>query len=83
MIIREKLEDMNLYRSYSDQGFPIKQIETGIIYAEAIDKDASTYTYEEVIPTEEEWSDHLKAEQEMNFEDYKMNYEVLEEMEEF
>lgn len=36
-----------LYRTYSTEGFQIKQIETGIIYEEAIDVENAPYTYEE------------------------------------
>lgn len=36
-----------LNRTYSDQNFLIKQIETGIEYSEAIDIQDSQYTYEE------------------------------------
>ena len=54
MIIKEfyiKREDgINLYRTYSDKNFKIKQVETGVIYDEAVDVEDSTYTY---IETEE------------------------------
>ena len=40
-------DDVNLYRTYSDEGFKIRQIQTGIIYDEAIDVDFAEYTYEE------------------------------------
>lgn len=44
-----------LYRTYSDENYKIKQIETDIIYDEAIDVENSPYTYEETeIPIEEE-----------------------------
>lgn len=51
MIKREfymKREDgVNLYRAYSDKNYKIKQIETGILYDEAIDIESANYTYEE------------------------------------
>ena len=51
MIIKEFFETrndgVNLYRTYSDQGFMIRQIETGAIYSEAIDIEGAPYTYEE------------------------------------
>lgn len=51
MIVKEfyrKREDgVNLYRSYSDAGFYIKQVETGAEYGEAIDVENAHYTYEE------------------------------------
>jgi hypothetical protein len=36
-----------LYRSYSDEGYYIRQVETGNVYSEAIDVDGAPYTYEE------------------------------------
>lgn len=51
MIIREfyltREDGVNLYKTYSDQGFKIKQIETGVVYDEAIDVENAPYTYEE------------------------------------
>jgi hypothetical protein len=48
-------DGVNLYRTYSDENYKIKQIETDILYDEAIDVEDSTYTYEETnIPIEEE-----------------------------
>lgn len=61
MIITETYENNpDLVRRYSNAGFMIRQIETGIEYAEAIDLASSTWTYEETdIPIEpdEEISD--------------------------
>ena len=61
MIIREffktREDGVNLYRTYSDQGFRIKQNETNRIYDEAIDIENATYTYsetDELIPVQEE-----------------------------
>ncbi len=51
MVIREFFETredgVNLYRTYSDQGFMLRQIETGILYSEPIDIEDAPYTYEE------------------------------------
>lgn len=51
MIIKEFLktreDGVNLYRTYSDQEFMLRQIETGILYSEPIDIESSLYTYEE------------------------------------
>lgn len=51
MIVREfyekRFDGVNLYRTYSDEGFYIKQVETGNIYSEAIDVENAPYTYEE------------------------------------
>lgn len=42
-----KKDGVKLYRTYSDENYKIKQIETGFIFDEAIDVESSTYTYEE------------------------------------
>lgn len=45
-----------LYRSYSDEGYFIRQVQTGNVYSEAIDVDGAPYTYEEtdeLIPVEQ------------------------------
>ena len=51
MVIREfhetRFDGVNLYRTYSDAGYYLKQNPTGVIYAEAIDVESAPYTYEE------------------------------------
>ena len=51
MIVREfyrqREDEVNLYRTYSDENYKIRQIETGAIYDEAIDVEGAEYTYEE------------------------------------
>lgn len=51
MVIREfhetRFDGVNLYKTYSDAGYYIKQIPTGAIYSEAIDVENTPYTYEE------------------------------------
>ena len=51
MIIKEfykkRSDGINLYRTYSDSKLMIKQVETGNVYAEAIDVENAAYTYEE------------------------------------
>lgn len=42
---RERKDGVKLYETYSDEGFKIKQVETGVIYNEAIDVEDSHYTY--------------------------------------
>lgn len=59
MLIKEfyikRKDGVNLYRTYSDENYKIRQIETDVLYDEAIDVEDSTYTYEETnIPIEEE-----------------------------
>lgn len=52
MIITEfyltRKDGITLYKSYSDRGFYIRQIETGNVYSEAIDVENASYTYEEI-----------------------------------
>lgn len=38
-------DGMNLYRTYSDLGMRILQVETGSIYNDAVDIDGAPYTY--------------------------------------
>ena len=51
MIIREnyktRSDGVELYRTYSDAGCLIRQVETGAEYSEAIDVADATYTYTE------------------------------------
>lgn len=61
MIVKEfyktREDGVKLYRTYSDENYKIRQIETGIIYDEAIDVENAEYTYEETnekIETSEE-----------------------------
>ena len=44
---KQREDGLNLYRTYSDINHKIKQIETGIIFDEAIDVENANYTYEE------------------------------------
>ena len=46
-LLRTRKDGVNLYRTYSDQGFMLRQIETDILYGEAIDVEDAPYTYEE------------------------------------
>ena len=71
MIVKEFFrynEDLqkNLYRTYSDEGYYIKQIETGNIYEEAVDIEAENFTYEEtnekiVIPDENQENQDIEV----------------------
>ena len=47
-------DGVKLYRSYSDSGKDLLQVETGAVYNEAIDVEGAAYTYQEVDRTEEE-----------------------------
>ena len=56
MIVEEKLNE-RLVRHYSDKGVKLKQVETGLLYDEAIDLSPCGYTYvetDERIAVEEE-----------------------------
>ncbi len=58
MIIPQYLEGCTRIRRYSNEGYYIRQIETGIVYEDAVDVVPCRYTYEEtgekipVIPDE-------------------------------
>lgn len=47
MLKEEYIEDGERVRHYSDEGFKIRQIETGVIYEDAVDVLPCRYTYEE------------------------------------
>lgn len=51
MIIKEfyrtREDGVNLYRTYSDEGYMIEQNETGAQYSDAIDVEGAPYTYKE------------------------------------
>jgi hypothetical protein len=44
---KTRTDGVNLYRTYSDEGKQILQIETGNVYDEAIDVENTRYTYSE------------------------------------
>ena len=44
---REREDGVKLYRTYSGANFMIRQEQTGVEYAEAIDVENSNYTYTE------------------------------------
>ncbi len=44
---KTRKDGVNLYKTYSDEGYRIIQIETGNIFDEAIDIEDAPYTYEE------------------------------------
>lgn len=56
-MIRTKMREDRVY-TYSDAGMKILQVETGIVYEDALDVPESGYTYTETdIPIEDELSD--------------------------
>ena len=61
---KTRKDGVNLYRTYSDEGYRIKQIETSNVYDEAIDVEDAPYTYEEtdiLIEEEATEQDYLEA----------------------
>lgn len=67
MIVREYFETrydgVRLYRTYSDNGMLIRQVETGNVYSEAIDIESASYSYEETeTPIEVEETNNIKNE---------------------
>lgn len=47
MIVQEYLDEGRLIHHYSNEGYFIRQIETNIIYEDAVDVVPCKYTYEE------------------------------------
>jgi hypothetical protein len=51
MVIREyhktREDGVRLFRTYSDTNRYLLQVETGVIYGDAIDVESANYTYEE------------------------------------
>lgn len=77
MIIKEFLrtreDGVNLYRTYSDNSFMLRQIETGVLYSEPIDVEDAPYTYEEttiLIENEEELHKPILAPDEISAEEF-------------
>ena len=61
---KTRSDGVNLYKTYSDKGYLIKQLETGELYQEAIDIENAPYTYEEtdiLIEEEATEQDYLEA----------------------
>ena len=57
MILTEYLNDDTLIKHYSDKGFLLLQVETGLKYSDPVDIIPCPYTYEEtneLIDSEEE-----------------------------
>jgi hypothetical protein len=47
MIKTELIKEGTLIRHYSDKGMKLLQVETGVVYSEAVDVVPCQYTYEE------------------------------------
>lgn len=59
--LKTRKDGVNLYRTYSDENYKIRQVETDIIYDEAIDVENAGYTYEET----EEKIENIEESEEM------------------
>lgn len=46
-LLRIREDGVELYKTYSDAKFKIRQVETGNVYTEAVDVKDAPYTYEE------------------------------------
>ena len=55
MLIEEFIDNNTRVKHYSDINMKIKQLETGIIYDDAVDVIPCKYTYEETDIPIEEW----------------------------
>lgn len=62
MIITEFIESENRERRYSDLGVKLRQVETGILYDDAVDVIPCPYTYEETDEPIESVDDEATAE---------------------
>lgn len=62
MTQNEYLQDGKLIRHYSDEGVMLRQVETGILYADAVDIVPCPYTYEETDQVIEVTADEALAE---------------------
>lgn len=75
MIVKEffktRSDGVKLYRTYSDENFKILQVETGLIYEEAIDIENVNYTYQET-------DEKIEEQEELNETELKAQaYDIL------
>jgi hypothetical protein len=58
MIVREfyatRFDGVNLFKTYSDKGYYIKQMPTGVLYEMAVDIENASFYYEETNVTIEQ-----------------------------
>lgn len=71
MIVREhyktRSDGVELWRTYSDAGYLIRQVETGAEYSEAIDVADAPYTYEETDKLDVSTVEQIPAERGMEY----------------
>lgn len=61
MIVEQKISD-TLVRHYSDAGFMIKQVETGVLYSDAVDVVPCRYSYDETDTPVEQTPEAIESE---------------------
>lgn len=59
MVIEQRISD-TLVRHYSDAGLMIRQVETGVLYSDAVDVSPCRYTYEETDTQVEKTAEDLQ-----------------------
>lgn len=59
MIIEQKING-TLVRHYSDSGMMIRQVETGVLYSDAVDVSPCRYSYEETDTPVEQTTEDLQ-----------------------
>lgn len=63
MVVREfyrtRYDGVNLYRTYSDEGFKIQKVGTDEVYTEAIDVENAPFEYVETEEKVEEFTNEL------------------------
>lgn len=59
MIVEQKIND-TLVRHYSDSGMMIRQVETGVLYSDAVDVAPCRYMYEETDTPVEQTAEDLQ-----------------------
>ena len=78
MIVKEffatRKDGVNLYRTYSDEGFYILQNETNIEYSEAVDVENAPYTYTETDKPIETEADATDADYQNALESLGVNF---------
>ena len=78
MIVREyhstRKDGVNLYRTYSNEGFYILQNEAGIEYLEAVDVENAPYTYTETDKPIEATEEATETDYQNALEDLGVNF---------
>lgn len=67
---RTRNDNVNLYRTYSDEGFKIQKVGTEEVYDEAIDVENAPYTYVET-------TEKIESEELTEIEEKAQAYDIL------